>query len=89
MKVRNIQGVLMAIIIVAPSAVLPETLYDIGLVLVVRRVAVLRGQLARHLTIHDVATTLHHHTSALEVFRAAVMLLILALRVCAHLDNCH
>ena len=66
-------------VLVLPGAVLPETLHHVWLILIIRCVTVLRGQLARHLTIDDVTTTLHRHATALEVFRAAVLLLILAL----------
>ena len=77
------------VVLVFPCAMFPETLHDVGLVLKELRITIFRGQFARHLTIDHVATTLHHHPTALEVFRTAVLLLILALRVCAHLNDCY
>ena len=56
----------MAIVIVAPSAVLPEALDNIRLVLVELRVALLRRILASHLAIHLVATVLQHDGDHLE-----------------------
>ena len=79
----------MAILIVAPGLHLPEALHDVRQPLLELRVAVLRGQLTRHLAVDDVSTTLYRHPTALEVFSAAVLLLILALSVCAYRYDCY
>ena len=87
--VRNIEAVLVAVVIIAPRAMLPKAFDDIGHTLLELRVSILRCKFACQLTIHDITATLYYHTTALEVFRAAVLLLILALRVCAHLQYCY
>ena len=79
----------MTIIIVTPRAMFPESLNDVRHPLLELRVTVLRCQFPSHLTIDHITTTLHCHATALKVFRAAVLLLILALSVCAHRYNCH
>ena len=91
LKVRYVEGVLMAFfaILVLPRAMLPESLHYVWLVLIVLCVTVFRCQFPSHLTIDHVTTALHRHATALEVFRAAVLLLILALSVCAHRNNSH
>ena len=43
LDVSNIEHILVAIVVVAPRAVLPEALHDIRLVLVVLRLSVLAG----------------------------------------------
>ena len=79
----------MAIIVVAPDTLLPETFHDIELVLIELGLAILRCELSSHLTIDAIPTMFHHYATALEVFRAAVLLLILALSVCAYRNNSH
>ena len=79
----------MAIVIIAPGTMLPEALHHVRLVLIVLRVTVLRGIIAYHLSIDDIPATLHYHTTALEVLRTSVLFLILALRLCAYLNNCN
>ena len=89
LNIRDVEDILMAVIIVPPCLHLPESLHDIGLVLVVLRVAVLARSFTRELSINGVATALQHKAPALEVLRRSVLLLILALRVCAHLYDCY
>ena len=77
----------MAIVVIAPRALLPEALHDIRLVLVVLRVAVLRGIVARDFAIYGIATSFENESTTLEILTCTVLSLVLALRVCAHLLN--
>ena len=70
----------MTVAVLAPYSVLPISLYNVGHSLLELRITVLRCQFPSHLTIDHITTTFHCYTTALEVFRAAVLLLILALR---------
>ena len=74
-------------LLVLPRAVLPEALHHVQSVRVVLCLSVLRCQLAGHLSIEDITTMSHHHTTALEILLCAVLSLILALRIGAHLLN--
>ena len=87
MNVRYIEYVLVTVVVVAPSALLPEALCDVGLILVILRVTVLSGRLARQFSIDRVAATLQRESTTLEILRCTVLSLVLALRVCAYLLN--
>ena len=77
------------VVLILPRTVLPVALYDIGLVLIILRVAVLAGSLTRELSIEGIATSFEYKSTTFEILRSAVLLLILALRVCAHLCYCY
>ena len=85
LNVSDVENILMAVLIVAPCLHLPEAFHDVRLVLIVLCIAVLRRSLAREFSINGIPATLQHKSPALEVLRRSVLLLILALRVCAHL----
>ena len=75
----------MAIIGVAPCAVLPEALNNIRCLQIILGVAILARRLAREFGIEHITTTLQYEAPALEVLGCSILLLILALRVCAYL----
>ena len=75
------------VVLILPRAVLPVALYDIELVLVVLRDSVLRGIIARDLTIDDIAPSFHHDPATLKILSCTVLFVVLALRLCAHLLN--
>ena len=79
----------MAIVVIAPDTLFPEALHDVGLVLIVLRIAVLRCSLARQFSIDGIATPLEHESTTLKLLSGAILSLILALRVCAHLQYCY
>ena len=89
MNVRYIEDVLMTIVIIAPYALLPETFHDIRLVLIILCITVLRGSLARQFSVEDIPSPLQREATALEILGSSILLLILALRVCAHLYHCY
>ena len=60
-----------------------KALHDVGLVLIVLRIAVLRCSLARQFSIDGIATPLEHESTTLEILSGSILSLILALRVCA------
>ena len=74
------------VVLVLPSTMLPVTLHHVKHILVVLGFTVLRSVVARHLTLEGVTTMLHGHASAFEVLGRTILLLILALRVCAYLN---
>ena len=76
----------MAIVVIAPDTLLPETLHNIGLVLIVLRIAILRCSLARQFSIDCVAATFENESTTLKILSCTVLTLVLALRVCAHLQ---
>ena len=74
------------VVLILPGTVLPVTPHHVRHVLVVLSVAVLRSIVACHLTLDGVTTMLHGHASAFKVLGSTILLLILALRVCAYLN---
>ena len=77
----------MTIVIVAPGAMTPISPYNIELPLKELSLSMLRGKIPRHLTIESVATLLHHQATALEILSCPVLLLVLALSVCAYRND--
>ena len=82
-------GFLMAVMIVAPSTNLPETFHDVRHLLVILCITVLASSLTRQLSIESVTASFEDKSTTLEILRSSVLLLILALRVCAHLNYCY
>jgi hypothetical protein len=89
LNVRNIEAVLVAVVVITPDTLLPETLYDVRLVLVVLRITVLTCRLAREFSIDGIASPFEDKSTTLEILRGTILSLILALRVCAHLHYCY
>ena len=74
----------MTVIILAPRSLSPEALHDIRLVLIILCISILRGIIPGDLSVEGIATSFQHHTSTLEILTCTILLLILALRVCAY-----
>ena len=89
LNVRNVEAVLVAIVVVAPSAMLPETFDDVRLVLIILRIAILARSLARQFTIDNITTSFEDETTTFEILHCIILSLILALRVCANLYYCY
>ena len=64
--VSYVKHILMAIVVIAPDTLLPEALHDVGLVLIVLRIAVLRCRLARQFSIDGIATPLEHESTTFD-----------------------
>ena len=77
----------MTIVIVAPCAMTPIPPYNIELPLKELSLSMLRGKISCHLSIEGVATMLHHYATPPELRHSAVLLVVLALSVCAHRFN--
>ena len=89
LQVRDVQRILVSRlpVLILPCAMLPESLDDIGHTLLELRIAVLRGQLAHHLPIEGVTTAFHRDATTLEIFGGTVLLLVLAFREMANVNN--
>ena len=62
----------MAIVVIAPDTLLPESLHDIRLVLIVLRIAVLTCRLAREFSIDGIASPFEDKSTTLEILRGTL-----------------
>ena len=79
----------MSIVIIAPCAMLPESLNDVWHALLELRIAVLARSLACQFSIDRVTATFEYESTTLKILSCTILTLILALRVCAHLYYCY